>query len=91
MGLYCGGAYMQGAYISDVNWVIYLGAYIWGDIWGVLTRFYSNLSAFCFFRFRLLSVTSNKVCHFADETNLLLINKLLKKSSLKNHDLAIVQ
>ena len=30
---------MQGAYISDVNWVIYLGAYIWGDIWSILQGF----------------------------------------------------
>ena len=38
-----------------------------------------------------LSVTSSKVHHFADDTNVLLINKLLKKiNSLINHDLALL-
>ena len=38
-----------------------------------------------------LSVTSSKVHHFADDTNLLLINKSLKKiNSLINHDLALL-
>ena len=38
-----------------------------------------------------LSVTSSKVHHFSDDTNLLLINKLLKKiNSLINHDLALL-
>ena len=38
-----------------------------------------------------LSVTSSKVHHFADDTNLLLINKSLKKkNSLINHDLAFL-
>ena len=26
-----GGAYIRGAYIRDVNWLTYLGAYIWGE------------------------------------------------------------
>ena len=40
--------------------------------------------------FQDLSVTSSKVHHFADDTNLLLINKSLKKiNSLTNHDLAL--
>ena len=38
-----------------------------------------------------LSVNSSKVHHFADDTNLLLINKSLKKiNSLINHDLALL-
>ena len=38
-----------------------------------------------------LSLTSNKEHHFADDTNLLLINKSLKKiNSLINHDLALL-
>ena len=38
-----------------------------------------------------LSVTSSKVHHFADDTNLLLINKSLKKIHfLINHDLALL-
>ena len=38
-----------------------------------------------------LSVTSSKVHYFADDTNLLLINKSLKKiNSLINHDLALL-
>ena len=38
-----------------------------------------------------LSVTSSKAHHFADDTNVLLINKLLKKiNSLINHDLALL-
>ena len=38
-----------------------------------------------------LSVASSKVHHFADDTNLLWINKLLKKiNSLINHDLALL-
>ena len=38
-----------------------------------------------------LSVTSSKVHHFVDDTNLLLINKSLKKiNSLINHDLALL-
>ena len=38
-----------------------------------------------------LSVTSSKVHHFSDDTNLLLINKSLKKiNSLINHDLALL-
>ena len=44
-----------------------------------------------FINYLNLSVISSKVHHFADDTNLLLINKSLKKiNSLINHDLALL-
>ena len=59
---------------------------------GVLQGFVLGLLLFIIFINDLnLSITSSKVHHFADDTNLLLINKSLKKTnSLINHDLAFL-